>query len=94
MFSYKPWRTDAYGQQAKKRSVSEARKSGLKQAIERWEAIGKIDEYWEIDIRSRFLHPLEHILSSPASQEGVDLRLKIVDFQSQYFYYSRTFVAP
>ena len=37
---HKPWRTDAYGQQAKKRSISEARKSGRKQAIERWEAIG------------------------------------------------------
>ena len=38
--TYKLWRTDAYGQQAKKRSIREATKQGRKQAVGRREAIG------------------------------------------------------
>ena len=40
MRTYKLWRTDAYGQQAKKRSIREATKQGRKQAVGRREAIG------------------------------------------------------
>ena len=40
-----------------------------------WNHLGSIDEYWEIDIDSWFLHPfdLNIFLAHPASRQGVDL---------------------
>ncbi|EJK45032.1 hypothetical protein THAOC_36381 [Thalassiosira oceanica] len=48
----------------------------------RLDSLGTIDEYWEIDRQSRFLHPFEHIWSSPASRQHVDHCLNIAEFQA------------
>ena len=46
------------------------------------EAMAIIDEYRELDRRSKLLHPIRHIRSSPSARWGVDRPLKIDHFNA------------